>query len=339
MLPILAFAIMSIGVAIAEQEGLKPWIIDDYGELVVVKVNRQLFKDLGDGYWLLVLPGTEYSVFDDIALNQVATYLDIGGAEVVLHIVWSGKTYVVKVNETRCLSGNIGELHERVKEFLDDLGRRGLTSAEMKLFIEGNSTHIIVGSVDELSIDEFAKLAHQHFKGFSKKVIVVEKLGLLPPGGPYQRMEMLDALEEVPCFFSFGEAVYGTSMIFNVSCVEEMAREKNMTFDEAVEYIVREVKELNPLIRKYLPWQEILVLVAKTPKLITPIGAVTSTTTETAPEIQTESAPVQNVSPPDTATTARASREEYTHYQLTIPITASIVLIIIIAVIVKHKHS
>jgi len=339
LLLILASTIMSVGIVVAEQEDLKPWIINDYGGFVVVKVNRQLFKDLGDGYWLIVLPGTKYNVFDDIALNQVATYLNIGEPEVVLHVVWSGKTYVVKVNETRYLSGNLEEVYKRIKEFLDDLSRRSLTPAEMKLLIKGNSTHIIVGGIGKLGVDEFAKLAHQYFKGFSKKVIVVEKLGWLPPGGPYQRMEMLDAIRKVPCFFSFGEAVYGTSMIFNVSCVEEMAREKNMAFDEAVEYIVREVKELNPLIRKYLPWQEILILVAKTPKLIMPIGTVSTTTTKTAPEIQTASTSVQNASPLNTATTAGPNREEYMPYQLAIPIITTIVLIIIIAIMVRQRHS
>ena len=326
---------------ISEQNRLKPWIINDYGSLVVIRVNRSMFKNLGNGFWLIVLPDMKYSEFDDIALNQVEPYLDTGGAgaEVILHVIWSGETYVVKVNETRSSSRDLEEIHKRIKEFLDDLSRRSLTPAEMKLLIKDNSTHILVGGIDELGTDEFAKLAHQHFKGFSKKVIVVEKLGWLPPGGPYQRIEMLNALRKIPCFFSFGEAVYGTSMIFNATCIEEMAREKNMAFNEAVEYIVREVKELNPLIRKYLPWQEILVLVAKTPKLIMPIGTVSTTTTKTAPEIQTASTSVQNASPLNTATTAGPNREEYMPYQLAIPIITTIVLIIIIAIMVRQRHS
>ena len=329
---------ISDNTADAEQESLKPWIINDYGGLIVVKINRTMFKNLGDGYWLLVLPGTEYNIFDDIALNQVAEYLNIGEPEVVFYAAWPGENYVIKANETRSSNRDLKEIHRHIKEFLDDLSRRGLTPAEMKLFIKDSIIHIIVGGIGEPGVEEFAKLAHQHFKDLSKRVIVVEKLGWLPPGGPYQHVEMLDALREVSCFFSFGEAVYGTSMIFNVSCVEEMAREKNMAFNEAVEYIVREVKELNTLIRKYLPWQEILVVVAKTPKLIMPIGTASATTTETAPEIQTESTPVQqNVTPLNTATTARAGRKEYTFYQLTMPIIAAIVLTTI-AIIVKYKH-
>ncbi|RLF17780.1 MAG: hypothetical protein DRZ82_09455 [Thermoprotei archaeon] len=274
-----------IHIALASND-VKIYTIYDYGDLVIATINKSIPTYLGDGYWLLVLPGIKYSEFDDKALNQIAPYLHIGEPEILLHVAWSGRAYVVKVNETRSLSMDLGKVHERIEEFLEDLSRKGLVPAEMKLLIEGNNTYIIIGGTDKLNIAEFAELAHQYFRDLSEKVVVVEKFGWLPPGGPYQRMEMLEALGKVSCFFSFGEGVYGTSVIFNVSCVEEMAREKNMSFDEAVEHIVREVKKLNQLIRKYLPWQEILIIVAKTPKLIIPVGTTLTSTSKPSAEIQ-----------------------------------------------------
>ena len=334
---ILASTIMSVGIVVAEREGLKPWIINDYGGLVVIKINRLLFKDLGDGYWLLVLPDTKYSEFADEALNQIAPYLHIGKPKILLHVTWTGKTFIIKVNETRSLSRNIWEIHKRIEKFLKNIGRRGLAPAEMKMFIEDNDTYIVIGGAGKLSVDEFAKLAHQYFKDFSKKVIVVEKFGWLPPGGPYQRMEMLNALRKVPCFFSFGEAVYGTSMIFNASCVKEMARKKNIACDDAVEHIVGKVKKLNPLIRKYLPWQEILIVIAKTPKLIIPTGMTLINTSKPSPEVQVETTQTEKQSQ-NTMITATYYEEEYTVPPQLMLITLIIIaVIIIVTVTIKYK--
>ena len=81
---------------------------------------------------------------------------------------------------------------------------------------------------------------------------------------------MINALSNIPCFFSLGESIYGTSMIFNATCIEELANNSNRSLDDVVEHIVNAVKRINPLIRKYLPWQEILVIVAETPRLVKP---------------------------------------------------------------------
>ena len=325
---------------ISEQNRLKPWIINDYGSLVVIRVNRSMFKNLGNGFWLIVLPDMKYSEFDDIALNQVEPYLDTGGAgaEVILHVIWSGETYVVKVNETRSSSRDLEEIHKRIKEFLNDLSCRGLTSAEMKLFIKDNITHILVGGIGELGIDEFAKLAHQYFKDFSKRIIVVEKFGWLPPGSPYQRIEMLETLGKVPCFFSFGEAVYGTSIIFNATCIKELAEKNNTAFNEAVEHIVGEVKELNPLIRRYLPWQEILILVAKTPKLIMPVGTTSTNTSKPSSEVQVETAQTEKQPQNATATTTQ-HKEGYTipHQLMLITLLMIVTVSIITAVVIRYK--
>ncbi len=252
------------------QGDLVPWIIEDLGKLVIIKVNRSLFRDLGDGYWLLILPGMRYIDFDNIALSQITPYLYLESPKIILHTVWVENSYVVKVNETRYLSKNIEKIHEQIKKFLEDISHRGLTPMEIEFLVEDHDFHIVIEGCSGLDIDEFAKLAYQYFKDYSGRVIVVEKLGSLPPGGPYQRLEMLSALNEIPCFFSFGEAIYGTSIIFNVTCVEELAKKNNKTLSETIEYIVEEVKKLNPLIRKHLPWQEILVIITKTPRLVKP---------------------------------------------------------------------
>ena len=136
----------------------------------------------------------KYSEFDDIALNQVKPYLHIKSPEILVHVTWLGESYVVKVNETRSLNKNTVKVQKGIKEFLKVICHRGLVPAEMKFFVENNNTYIVVGGASKLNINELAKLAHQYFKDFSKRVVVVEKLGWLPPGGPYQRMEILNAL-------------------------------------------------------------------------------------------------------------------------------------------------
>ncbi len=321
---------------VSEQNDLKPWIISDYGGLVVIKVNRSLFKDLGNGYWLVVLPDMKYSEFDDAALNQVAPYLHIEKPEVVIHVAWVDGSYVVKANETKSLSKDAAKLHERIKDFLEDISHRGLTPAEMKLFAENNSIYVVVGGASKLDIDELAKLAHQYFENISERVVVIEKLGWLPPGGPYQRTEMLDALGEVPCFSSFGEGIYGTSIIINAACIEELAREKNMTFNEAVDYVVGEVKKLNPLIRKYLPWQEILIMIAKIPKLMIPVST-TSSADKPLSEARTKLVQIEEQSQSAVSTIPHYNEEYVVPHQL-ITLLVIIAVGVIIAVIAKHKY-
>lgn len=69
-----------------------------------------------------------YSEFDKITLNQVATYLHIELPKMILHVVWLGESYVVKVNETKGLGKDVMKIHERIKKFLEDIGRRGLAN-------------------------------------------------------------------------------------------------------------------------------------------------------------------------------------------------------------------
>ena len=167
------------------QGSLRIWIIHDYGDLVIIKINRSLFSNLSEGYWLVVLPSIKYSQFDSIALNQVAPYLHLESPKILLHVVWSGKSYIVKVNETRSLNKNTVKMQKHIIEFLEDISRRDLTPAEMMFFVDSNNTYIIIGGTDKLNIDEFAKLAHKYFRDLSERFIVVEKLGWLLPGGPY----------------------------------------------------------------------------------------------------------------------------------------------------------
>ena len=126
---------------ISEQNGLKPWIINDYGSLVVIRVNRSMFKNLGNGYWLIVLPDMKYSELDNIALNQVEPYLHIESPEILVHAVWSGESYVVKVNETRSLNKNTVKVQKSIREFLEVICHRGLVPAEMKIFVKNNNTY------------------------------------------------------------------------------------------------------------------------------------------------------------------------------------------------------
>ena len=151
-------------------------------------------------------------------------------------------------------------------------------------------------------------------------------------------MEMLNALSELPCFFSFGEAIYGTSIVFDATCIEELAKRNNMAFNEAVEYIVEEVKSLNSLIRKYLPWQKILIIVAKTPKLIIPVDTTSINTSKTASKVQVETAQTEKQHQNTTATTTH-HEEEYTipHQLMLITLLIIITVSIIATVVIKYK--
>ena len=131
---------------------------------------------------MAVLPSIKYSEFDDAALNQVAPYLHIKSPKAVLHALRSGGSYIIKVKATKEDLKNLVE--GIVRDLLREAASEGLRPIALKLFLKDNSTYVVIGGSSRLDIDRFAKLAYQHFKGLSRKVIVMESLGCLPPGDP-----------------------------------------------------------------------------------------------------------------------------------------------------------
>jgi hypothetical protein len=253
------------------------YIVYDYGNLVIATINRSALTYLGDGYWLLVLPDMDAVTFSSILVSEMLDkflgsgvhYLDlritktVDGYRIVNRVV---KTFDIDIlNDLDVL---INETMNAIMQMLNILRAREARVS----FLEGKVIRIDVVTENGIDVEKIAKellgIAMSH------KVVVIESMGFGIPS----HFNVLDLyknlyknLEKIPCFVSVGESLYGVDIWFDISCIKELAIATNRSFNEAVEDVVNSLKALDPLIRKYLPYQNIVVLVAQPPLPLVPL--------------------------------------------------------------------
>ncbi len=104
----------------------------------------------------------------------------------------------------------------------------------------------------------------------NKSIIVIETFGYGLPSY-FDAPDLYDDLHKIPCFDSMGEALYGIDMWLNKTCIKELAESSGKSFNEVLGGIISSIKTLNPLIRKYLPSQDVVIVVAQLPLTIIPL--------------------------------------------------------------------
>jgi hypothetical protein len=243
------------------------YIIYDYGNLVIATINRSALTYLGNGYWLLVLPNMDAVTFSSELVDEI----------IVKYI--GPRAFYSRLRITKTVDG-----YRTVKTIdilnASDAPNNGIMNAIMQMlnisrareavvtFLEGKV--ITIDVVTENGID-VGKIAEE-LSGIamSHKVVVIETLGFGIPSY-FDALDLYENLKKISCFVSMGESLYGVNIEFNISCIKELATATNRSFDEAVEDVANSVKALDPLIRKYLPYQNIVVLVAQPPPPAIPL--------------------------------------------------------------------
>ena len=241
------------------------YIVYDYGNLVIATINRSALTYLGDGYWLLVLPDMDAVMFSYILVSEMLDkFLGSGVHYVDLRITKTvdGYRIVNRIDILNDLDVLINETMNAIMQMLNILRAREAWVS----FLEGKVIRIIVVTENGIDVEKIAKellgIAMSH------KVVVIESMGFGIPS----HFNVLDLyenlyknLEKISCFVSVGDSLYGYDIWFDISCIEELTIATNRSFNEVVEDVVNSVKALDPLIRKYLPYQNIVVLVAQPP--------------------------------------------------------------------------
>ncbi len=245
------------------------YIVYDYGNLVIATINRSALTYLGDGYWLLVLPDMDAVTFSSILVSEMLDrFIGSGVRYIGLRITKTVDGYrivnriVFDIDILNDLDVLINETMNAIMQMLNILRAREARVS----FLEGKVIRIVVVTENGIDVEKIAKellgIAMSH------KVVVIESMGFGIPS----HFNVLDLyknlyknLEKIPCFVSVGESLYGYNIWFDISCIKELAIATNRSFNEAVEDVVNSVKALDPLIRKYLPYQNIVVLVAQPP--------------------------------------------------------------------------
>ena len=215
------------------------------GNVTLLLLNRTALKYV-DGFWVTVLRGIDTI---DISL-EVVRILEAPVKEATDVLIENGELRVVR-----------GVISEDSVKVLTALLHAGLKSTVLRVSVlSDGSLWLVIDrvGVEELGAENLANVVASAVPG--KRVIVQEviSLGRLP--SYFDALDRYKSLEAIPCFKSLGEGGQGLVLIFNHVCVQEIASQANITLDQVIENIVDKLREVVPLLKKYLYSREFLVV-------------------------------------------------------------------------------
>ena len=238
------------------------YVVHSYGNgsLVVATVNRSMLRYLGDGYWLLVLPRMDVITFSSRLVAEITgRFVGARALHAKIYVVFTGDGY--RVVERLCINPLETCVPRVTSSILRILRDSGVREAVIT-FLEGNVIAIDVVAPRGLAVEELADRLLGVAKSY--RVVVVERLSLGLPSY-FEASCLYEALRRVPCFISAGESFYGIDLWLNITCIENIAKASNRSFDDALSEVINSLKALDPMIRRYLPSQDIVVVVAQPP--------------------------------------------------------------------------
>jgi hypothetical protein len=275
----------------------KLYAIYDYGNLVIATINRSALTYLGNGYWLMVLPNMDAVSFSSKLVDEIIDkFIGHKALYSQLRITMTDNGYrivkIIDILNTSDASDN--EIMNTIMQALNVLRAR----EAWVLFLEGKVIRIDVAAENGIDVEKVAKILSGITRSY--KIVVIETFGSGLPSY-FDARDLYESLNKISCFFSVGESLYGVDMWFNISCIKELAIATNRSFDKTLEDVINSVKTLDPLIRKYLPYQNIVILVVQPPSVMPlPLGPepIEKTKHTKTAEISTEAIEISQT-PPD----------------------------------------
>ncbi|MEM0026446.1 MAG: hypothetical protein QXT53_00735 [Ignisphaera sp.] len=284
------------------------YTIRNYGNLVVAAINRSALTYLDNGYWLLVLPNIDAVTFSSELVKEIIGKF-IGSRTLYsrLHITMADDGYrtAKTINTLNASDASDDEIMNAIMQALNaSRAREALVS-----FLEGKVIRIDVVAENGLDIEKIAKKLSDIAK--NHKVVVIETMGIGVPSY-FDARDLYENLKKISCFVRVGESLYGVDIWFDISCIKKLAIATNRSLNEVVEDAINSVKALDPLIRKYLPYQDIVILVAQPPPPAIPLPGELKPVekiehTETVEISQTPSVYTTTVAAAETATVTESS--------------------------------
>ena len=243
------------------------YIIYDYGNLVIAAINRSALTYLGNGYWLLVLPNMDAVTFSSELVNEIIDkFIGPRAFYSKLHITMTVDGY--RTVKTIDILNASDVPNDKIMNAIMQMLNISRAREALVWLLEGKVIRINVVTENGIDVEKIAKKLSDI--AMSHKVVVIETMGFGIPSY-FDARDLYENLEKISCFVSAGESFYGVDIWFNISCIKELAIATNRSFNEAVEDVANSVKALDPLIRKYLPYQNIVVLVAQPPSPAIPL--------------------------------------------------------------------
>ena len=258
--------VSSIPMVLAD-DNTQIYTIHNYGNLVIAAINRSALTYLGDGYWLLVLPNMDaVTLSSELVKEVIDKFIGPRMLYSELHITMTVNGYrtVKTINILNASDVSDNEIVSTIVQALSaSRAREALVS-----FLEGKVIRIDVVTENGLDVEKIAKKLSDIARNY--KVVVIETMSTGLPSY-FDARDLYENLKKISCYVSMGESLYGVNMWFDISCISKFATATNRSFSEVIEDVINAVKSLNSLIRKYLPYQDIVILVAQSPPPAIPL--------------------------------------------------------------------
>ncbi len=254
-----------ITMALAD-DNMQIYTIHNYGNLVIATINRSALAYLGDGYWLLVLPNMDATTFSSELVEEII------GKFIGPRTLYSRLRITMTADGYRIAKGinalNASDVPDETMNAIMQALNVSRAREALVSFLEGKVIRIDVVTKNGLDVEKVAR----ELSGIAKshKVVVIETMGVGIPSY-FSAQDLYENLKKISCFVSMGESLYGVNIWFNISCIKKLAIATNRSFNEVVEDVTNSIKALDPLIRRYLPHQDIVILVAQPPPPAIPL--------------------------------------------------------------------
>ncbi len=246
------------------------YIIHSYGNMVVAIINRSAFRYLGDGYWLLTLPNIDAVTFSSKLVKEIiGKFIGSRALYLRLRIIMTANGYrIAKVTSVKT-SNTLTTLNKRIVDAIIRALRSSSAREVLISLLEGKVIRIDVVATNRLNVEEIVKKFSSIAKDY--KVVIIETMGLGIPSY-FDARDLYESLRKIPCFINMDESLYGINIWLNISCIKELATTTGKSFNEVLQDIINSIKALNPLIRKYLPYQGIVIVIAQPPPPAMPLS-------------------------------------------------------------------
>jgi len=306
------------------------YTIHDFGDIIVVTLNRSALQYLGDGYWLLVFPDMDLVTFSEKILEELVKYMQPSPLRIFIDAAPEGFKVRARAPHGVNVSAFAGRLIEAAKNLMREFNAPHaniLLSPSPTIFIESKSPLNATRAAEILS------------KAWGGRITVVEILGWGTPGY-FDAPDLYENLMKIPCFVSAGESLIGVNIWFNITCVEDLAKSSGEDFNATLIEILDNIKALNPVIRRYMPHQDIVIVVAQPPPESVPLPGepkpITTTTSSAEEPQQSDAATVTTFTWTSPPTLIETQNTEITdmgrNLALAVAISSAVVAALILAI-------
>jgi len=242
-----------------------------YGNITIAKLNKYLFTYLGDGYWVLKIPDVDEITFNNVVINSIffrASLVVSMCHRLIIDVPSNKSDIVVKspINNTGSCCSFYPQESISIEKIVEKLKRLGIERAEIVPGKEspGNRDALVIiyESPSNISIDveDIAEVFSDIAK--TQKVVVVESMSFGLPRY-VEAPDLYKNMETVKCFHDLGESVYGIYIYIDATCINRTALEIGKNFDDMLRDVIDSIKAMDPMIRMYLPHQDIVIVVGK----------------------------------------------------------------------------